>query len=100
MIVRCFVLAFVAMIASVPALAGPPYVTDDPEPTDTGHYEIYLFADGTSARDGSGGEAGIDFNYGAAPDLQLTAVLPLGYDDPKTGPATTALGNIELAAKY
>lgn len=85
---------------SLPAFAGPPYVTDDPEPTYLGHYEIYLFAGGSAARDGSGGAAGIDFNYGAAPDLQLTAVVPLGWDAPKLGGSSVDLGNIELAAKY
>ena len=25
------------------AFAGPPYLTDDPIPTDTGHWEIYAF---------------------------------------------------------
>src|SRR6185437_11979673 len=60
------------------AAAGPPFTTDDPEPTDTGHYEIYLFAQGMSGHSGSNGEGGIDFNYGAAPDLQLTAVRVVG----------------------
>jgi hypothetical protein len=91
--------AAIVLFAS-PVLAGPPYVTDDPEPTDEGHYEIYLFAGGTAARDGSGGEGGIDFNYGAAANLQLTAVLPLGWDSPKPGPSRVDLGNVELAAKY
>ena len=26
------------------ASAGPPFVSDDPEPTDTGYWEIYNFA--------------------------------------------------------
>jgi hypothetical protein len=25
------------------ALAGPPFVTDDPEPTELGHFEMYLY---------------------------------------------------------
>jgi len=89
-----------AALTASPALAGPPYVTDDAEPTDTGRYEIYLFASGTATRDDSGGAGGIDFNYGAAPDLQLTAVLPIGWDSPASGPSQTGLGNVELAAKY
>lgn len=98
---RLFKISAVLAAAWVtPARAGPPYVTDDPEPTDTGHYEIYAFANGVAARDGSGGESGIDFNYGAAPDLQLTAVLPLAYDSPRIGAGSVGLGNIELAAKY
>ena len=84
----------------MPAFAGPPYVTDDPEPTDEGHFEIYGFTSGSMTRDGAGGEAGIDFNYGGAKDLQLTAVLPLGWSAPKAGPDSVDLGNVELAAKY
>jgi hypothetical protein len=82
------------------AVAGPPYVSDDPEPTAYHHYEIYLFTDGTNTRDGTGGESGVDFNYGAAPDLQLTAVLPLAYERLESGSAEAGLGNVELAAKY
>lgn len=84
---------------TLPALAGPPYVTDDPEPTDKGHYEIYLFAGGTTTRDDSSGAGGIDFNYGAADDLQLTAVLPVAWRN-ADGMSASNLGNIELAAKY
>ena len=83
------------LIASGAALAGPPYISDDPEPTDFRHYEIYLFTEGISTADGSGGSSGIDFNYGATADLQLTAVLPIAYE-----PGATGLGNAELAAKY
>jgi len=79
-----------------PALAGPPYLSDDPEPTDYEHFEIYTFGLGTRADAGWAGETGIDFNYGGAPDLQLTAVLPLAYDEA----GHTGLGNVELAAKY
>ena len=90
----------VLMSLARPAWAGPPYVSDDPEPTDYKHFEIYTFNNGTATRDGTGGEAGIDFNYGAAPDLQLTAVLPAGFDRSATGGTAIGLSNIELAAKY
>jgi hypothetical protein len=83
-----------------PALAGPPYVSDDPEPTDYKHFEIYSFSNGTSTRGGTSGESGVDFNYGAAPDLQLTATLPAGFDRAAGGKTNVGLGNIELAAKY
>ena len=53
------------IVSSAPAAAGPPYFSDDPVPTDTEHFEIYAFANGTVADAGSSGEAGIDFNYGA-----------------------------------
>jgi Putative MetA-pathway of phenol degradation len=93
--------AMVAMLALLrPVLAGPPYVSDDPEPTDYKHFEIYSFSNGTATRDGIGGASGIDFNYGAAPDLQLTATVPAGFDRPAVGRLSFGLSNIELAAKY
>lgn len=90
--------AFLALSGT--ALAGPPYVTDDPQPTDFGHWEVYAFTGGTQARDGQDGAGGLDLNYGAAPDLQLTMVVPLAYDRPAGGGTAIDLGNIELAVKY
>ena len=82
------------------AAAGPPYVSDDPVPTDYGHYEIYLFASGSETSDGTSGAFGIDFNYGATPDLQLTATFPVEYENPNDAGSFSGLGNVELAAKY
>lgn len=86
--------------AASPVLAGPPYLTDDPEPTDYKHFEIYAFGEGTATRDGNSGESGIDFNYGAAPNLQLTATVPAGFAIPVSGSPAAGLSNVELAAKY
>jgi hypothetical protein len=94
--------------ASSPALAGPPYLSDDPETTDVGHWEIYNFATGLGAPSGAGagglvGEAGFDLNYGAAKDLQLTAVLPLAFGAPSALSETGLRGgpgDIELAIKF
>lgn len=91
-------LAFGWMVAA--AQAGPPFVSDDPQPTDYRHFEIYAFAQGSEADDGVGSSYGIDFNYGALPDLQLTAVFPIEVEAPAAGPAVAGLGNVELAAKY
>jgi hypothetical protein len=97
---RAFLFAVVIALVWSPAWAGPPYVTDDPEPTDYQHFEIYAFTGGAAAGDGTSGAAGIDFNYGGARDLQLTAVLPLEYDSSKGSATVAGIGNIELAAKY
>jgi Putative MetA-pathway of phenol degradation len=85
---------------SATATAGPPYMSDDPEPTDYQHFEIYRFATGTSRHGGTSGESGVDVNYGAAQDLQLTAVLPAAYELPAVGNDAVGFGNVELAAKY
>jgi hypothetical protein len=75
------------------------YVSDDPEPTDYKLFEIYTFTNGTAARGDIGGETGIDFNCGAAPDLQLTATLPAAFDRPAASRIDFGLGNIEIAVK-
>ena len=51
----CGLLALLAQ----PAVAGPPYISDDPEPTDYQHFEIYMFNLGTAARNGSQVRAGL-----------------------------------------
>lgn len=82
----------------VPAIAGPPYDTDDPEPTDYRHWEIYLFGAGARSGGTFGGSTGLDLNYGAAKDVQLTATLPMDF---VRGPgARTGIGDIELGVKY
>ncbi len=85
-----------ALAVPFAASAGPPYVTDDPQPTDTGHWEIYNFVTATQTPGDLGGEAGFDLNYGAAKNLQLTAVIPAAFEnDNRFGS-----GAVELAAKY
>jgi hypothetical protein len=95
--------AICAALVAGPAVAGPPYFTDDPQPTEEGHWEIYSFVYGSHDRGGLDGEAGLDLNYGGAKDLQLTAVLPLAYEN-ENGFSTKGLGVgtgvVELAAKY
>jgi len=93
---------FAVAAISSPAAAGPPYLSDDPEPTDVGHWEIYNFAIGAGGPAGFAGEAGFDINYGPAKDWQLTAVVPLAFGAPdafsenglRAGP-----GDVELAVK-
>src|ERR1700744_3435475 len=92
-------LAF-CIVMSSPAFAGPPYVTDDPEPTDYQHFEIYAFSAGTATRDGRENETGIDFNYGGAPNLQLNTNIALVNDDPRGAHGILGIGNIEFGAKY
>jgi hypothetical protein len=92
--------AGLTLIYALPAIAGPPYQSDDPQPTDYRHYEIYTFNKGVRSKGDLSGTSGIDFNYGAAPNLQLTATLPVGLDFPLNGITAFGLSNVELAAKY
>jgi len=86
--------------AAAPAFAGPPYLTDDPVPTDTGHWEIYAF----SAAEGQGStvdaDAGLDLNYGPVKDVQLTATLPLSFAHAPNDGWRSGTGDVELGVKY
>jgi hypothetical protein len=86
---------------AAPALAGPPFVTDDPEPDETGHWEVYAFSDGAFQRDAATGVGpSVEVNYGAAPEVQLHLIANLAYDAPHGGPAAYGLGDTELGVKY
>lgn len=79
------------------ACAGPPYVTDDPEITDTGRWETYVYANGVSATGETTGETGVDANYGLGKDLQLDLVAPVAYAA-GSGVAVSG-GDLEVALK-
>jgi hypothetical protein len=87
-----------ALALAFPALAGPPYITDDPEPTDLGHWEVFAYATGVHTAGDLAGEAGADINYGAAKDLQLNLVVPAVFDT--AGGTAAGLGVLQAAAKY
>lgn len=91
---------FVSVIPEI-AFAGPPFITDDPEPVDDGHWEVYGFSAGArGSRDFSGLGPSIEVNYGALPDLQLHVIAGLAFDDPTGRPRQMGVSDTELGAKY
>jgi hypothetical protein len=94
------ILGAVFLTLCAPALAGPPYQTDDPEPTELGHWEIYGFISADGRRSDLDGAAGLDLNYGAARGLQLTATLPFAFEDTSGSGWCSGRGDVELGAKY
>lgn len=101
---RCLArgLAVACLLAPAAALAGPPYVTDDPEPVELRHLEVYLATIGGYDRDRnlSFTAPHVEVNYGAVPDLQLHLIAPLQYAHPVGGSARYGYGDTELGAKY
>ncbi|MGA2395127.1 MAG: hypothetical protein ABSH03_17435 [Candidatus Lustribacter sp.] len=71
--------ALVALGMARAAVAGPPFVTDDPVPTDYRNWEIYTGLQ--YENDGSGNTAAslpfAEFNYGALPNVQVSASFEL-----------------------
>jgi hypothetical protein len=93
--------AGVLALTAGPAIAGPPFITDDPEPVDLGHWEVYVFSGGAWEQgNASGVGPAIEVNYGAAKNLQLHLIAPLAYDAPSGGPAVMGPGDTELGVKY
>jgi hypothetical protein len=87
------------MIAA--AEAGPPFLTDDPEPVDYQHWEVYGFSTGMKAEgDTSGMGPSTEVNYGAAPDLQLHLIAGGAYDASSGGGPRWGFGDSELGVKY
>ena len=87
-------------LAASPAYAGPPFSTDDPEPTEKGHWEIYgPLVDMEGVGSSFSGSVGVEINYGAADNLQLTLGLPTGFSHDRTGWQWGA-GDVEVSAKY
>ncbi|MGH8094094.1 MAG: transporter [Chthoniobacterales bacterium] len=84
------------------SIAGPPFLTDDPEPVDLHHWEAYLFSSGMTSAAGSYAIEGpaVELNYGALPDTQLHLIVPLASVGGAGMPAASGLGDMELGVKY
>jgi hypothetical protein len=93
-------IAGAVLIAATPLWGGPPYQTDDPEPTELHHWEIYAFVTADGRHSDLEGEAGLDLNYGGAKDLQLTATVPIAFAHSLDSGWRAASGDLELGAKY
>jgi hypothetical protein len=91
----------VLSLGTAPAFAGPPFVTDDPEPADYGHFVGYLFSAGTRACDETSGTAvGLDLSYGVLPDTQISLVVPFEYEPGAKGGTRFALHEVAFGARY
>jgi hypothetical protein len=89
-----------ACISVSPAVAGPPFKTDDPEPTDFRNWEIYA---GSEYENGNGGVVAAlpfaEFNFGALPNVQVTIAASGEY----TATSSThhyAYGGTDFGVKY
>jgi hypothetical protein len=93
--------ATVVLLAPATGHAGPPYVTDDPEPVEFRHWEFYLATQHSITRAAASGTAPhIEANYGALPGLQIHLIAPLVYAHPSDGPTFYGAGDVELGAKF
>ena len=82
------------------AFAGPPFLTDDPEPVDLHHLEINLIGQETRAVVGPSGSVSGEANLGCAAEMQCHVAVPVTFNDPAGGHTHAGLGDIELGLKY
>lgn len=98
---RAALALWAGVLISSPALAGPPFRTDDPEPVDYHHWEFYTFTTGTHVTDDTSGVLPAwEFNYGVFPNAMVHVVAPVAFDSPSGGPTLFGFGDIELGFKY
>jgi hypothetical protein len=101
--------AIVALMLSLNALpgfpttafAGPPYITDDPEPVEYRHWEIYFAAQFAKQSDAWNTTAPhLEVNYGPIPNVQLQVITPMILDAPSTGATNYGYGDTQFGIKY
>lgn len=91
-------------LATATAHAGPPFQTDDPDPVEYRHFEMYAFELSDSTGKNAGGTVvevpAYEVNYGVVPNVQLHLVLPpSAVFLPSGGPTNFGLGDTEMGAK-
>jgi len=107
---RVILFLFTILMCAKSAFGGPPFQTDDPEPVDFGHFELYTFgaADGTAVEMDTEGPA-VEFNWGVVPNVQLHIIIPAAGVFPSNNPALLpagagpnafGLGDIETGVKF
>ena len=101
-IVKAILLAAVLnLLPAARLLAGPPFLTDDPEPVDYQHWEFYVASiDSKTAGDWSGTAPHVELNYGVVPNVQLHLITPLAYDAPAGDHSHYGYGDTELGVKF
>jgi len=83
------------------SFAGPPFLTDDPEPIEFRHFEAYVFStvEAMHKQTDLMGPA-FELNVGALPNLQVHIIISLVYASLADASSAYGLGNIEFGVKY
>jgi hypothetical protein len=94
-------LAFAAILWTCPARAGAPFVTDDADSPDAGHFEINLAAQYTRLQGGSSGTVpSLEVNYGVTDKFQISVLTPLAMAHQDGAGTNIGPGDVEFGAKY
>jgi len=81
--------------------AGPPFITDDPEPVEFKHWEYYISSINTFQPGlWVGTSPHFEVNYGLIPNVQIHLLLPMNYEYNKNERVNYGYANTELGMKY
>jgi hypothetical protein len=94
------VMALVLGAACTAAVAGPPFLTDDPGTVDLHHAEVNLISQQTRADGGRAGSASGEVNVGCATETQCHVAAPVAFNRQDAGSLQAGLGDVELGIKY
>lgn len=96
------VLPAALVVCASSAVAHEPYVTDDPDPVEFRHTEVFVATQNLWSHDDSSGALPyFELNYGIVPNVELHLQVPLEYD--RTRPGGTfhfGYGDTELGVKW
>ncbi len=98
---RAIATLLVIIAAARVSWAGPPFTTDDPEPVEYQHWEVYVASQLEHDKDGwSGTSPHLEVNYGVFPNLQLHLIAPVSFNAPAHESSHFGYGDTELGVKY
>jgi hypothetical protein len=101
MILAGFLLLPATLLCPSSALAGPPFRTDDPEPAEYKHWEVYVASQGSFDRDETSLTAPhLEINYGIFPNVQIHLIAPFEHVKPEGEPSHYGFADMELGAKF
>jgi hypothetical protein len=101
MLIKLIFVSFLCLIPFFIVWAGPPFVTDDPEPVVLHHWEVYIASQQAYDPSGGGGTIPhVEVNYGAVPNLQVHLIMPYVVNWPSGKKTVSGYGDTELGIKY
>ncbi len=96
-----FSILFITLLVPISAWAGPPFRTDDPEPVEYRHWEIYTFSQATHTKgDTAGILPGFDINYGLFPEAHFHVATAFMFDKASGSDTQSGYGETEIGMKW
>jgi len=83
--------------------AGPPFLTDDPDPVQFKHWEYYISSQNTfdhSTHISNGTLPHFEVNYGLVPNIQVHLIMPINYNYTSSHFSDYGYSDTELGIKY